>query len=59
MAVKPFLLALLLAGCASPRYLTQAEDASLRETCEKDGCTLVPTPLWDEIKAILKGGTRI
>lgn len=42
-----------LTGCASERYLTAEEDANMRKACEKVGCTIIPTPLWDQVKKIL------
>jgi hypothetical protein len=47
------LLCLLLAGCASERYLSAEEDADMRKACETHGCTIVPTPLWDQLKRAL------
>lgn len=47
-------LGLFLPGC-SGRYLTEEQDAELREVCEKQGgCTMLPTPVWREIREILR-----
>lgn len=59
------LLALALAaGCAQPaqRYLTEAQDAEMRATCEPAGCNIVPRPLWVQIEQLLRrtlGGAGI
>lgn len=50
--------AALLQGCASDRYLTEEQDAELRKVCEAQGCTMVPTPLWQQIEAWLKAMSR-
>lgn len=47
------LLCLLLSGCASDRYLTPAEDETMRKNCEPMGCTIIPTPLWEQVKKLL------
>ncbi len=46
-------LGIFLPGC-STRYLTEEQDFDLRESCEKQGCTVVPTPLWNDIREILR-----
>lgn len=47
-------LGLFLPGC-STRYLTEEQDAQLREVCERQGgCTVLPTPTWNEIRDILR-----
>lgn len=43
------LIAALLFGCAAPRYMTEEQDRKFKETCEKDGCAVIPLPLLDEI----------
>lgn len=58
--MKPILLALLLAGCAAPRYLTPEQDAQLKADCQPvGGCIYMPEMLWRKIEAVLKGGTAI
>jgi hypothetical protein len=47
------LLCLMLTGCASDRYLSEQEDADMRKACEAQGCTIVPTPLWEQLKRAL------
>ena len=49
------LFAWLLCSCASPpeRYLTEAEDAEMRTKCEKTNCVVIPTPMWEQIKAFV------
>lgn len=47
--MKALLILLLLTGCASDRYLTEAEDAKMRETCEAAGCVTVPLPLMEQL----------
>jgi hypothetical protein len=47
------LLCLALAGCASDRYLSAEEDADMRRACEAQGCTIIPTPLWEQFKRAL------
>jgi len=48
---------LVVSGCATPRFFSDEEDAKARETCEKDGCAIVPIPL---LKMLLNrlNGTR-
>lgn len=58
--MKFLLLAILLTGCAETRYLTKDEDAALRADCQPvGGCVYMPGTVWEQIKAVLKGGTRI
>lgn len=56
-------LIILMPGCASDRYLTEAEDAELRAKCEPHPghCVAVPTPIWRKIEQLLRmmGGTAI
>ena len=52
--MKALLLCLVLAGCATDRYLTEAEDAALREKCEPQGCAAVPIPIWQKIEQLLR-----
>lgn len=48
-------MGLFLPGCASERYLTEEQDAAMREACEKHGgCTVLPAPVWEQIKDILR-----
>lgn len=40
-------LVLLVAGCTTPeRWLTQEEDAALKEKCGEGQCVILPTPLF-------------
>jgi hypothetical protein len=56
----PFWFVLLIAalfscaGCSSNRYLTEEQDAELRAGCEEHGCTIIPNPIWFQIREILK-----
>ena len=43
-----------ITGCATERYMTEEQDAQMRATCEKTGCAVVPAPVWEQIKALLK-----
>ena len=58
--MKTLLLCLLLAGCATPRYLTEEQDKETYEAC-KTGCALVPTDVWNQILLFIKqhSGTGI
>jgi hypothetical protein len=47
-------LAALTTGCAAERYLTDEQDAKMREICSTAGCEVVPTPLWQQIEIILR-----
>lgn len=48
-------LVLGIAGCAEERWLTKEEDAEMRAYCEpQGGCALVPAPIWEQIKRVLK-----
>lgn len=49
LLVVAVLLVAVLFGCAAPRYMTEEQDRKFRETCEKDGCAVIPLPLLDEI----------
>jgi len=40
-------------GCAD-RYLTEEQDAEMRNICETAGCTVIPNPIWFQIRDILK-----
>lgn len=55
-------LVLTVSGCASERFLTEEQDAAMREQC-KEGCRVVPTPVWNQIKEffeqLLKPETRM
>ena len=46
--------AVLTTGCASGRYVTDEQDAELREACEPAGCRVVPAPLWQRIEQLLR-----
>lgn len=45
------LLLVLLGGCAAQpdRYLTQEQDAQMRENCEQDGCVVIPDSVFQEM----------
>ncbi len=51
---------LSLVGCAAPapavkeRYLTEAQDAEMKEKCVA-GCVVLPVPLWKQIVDRLSG----
>jgi hypothetical protein len=45
---------LLITACASPRYLTEKEDADMRKVCEPAGCVTVPAPVWMKIETVLR-----
>lgn len=50
-------MGLFLPGC-SGRYLTEEQDAAMRDACEKHGgCTVLPRPVWEQIKDILRAIT--
>lgn len=38
-----------ISGCASTRYLSEQEDAEMREKCEATGCVAIPVPLYRQI----------
>lgn len=44
-------------GCAqkSTRFLTEEQDAAMREQCEPAGCAVVPIPLMQQIMQRLRG----
>lgn len=46
------------AGCTSTppyeRYMTDEQDAEMRESCEPHGCTVIPNPIWFQMREILK-----
>lgn len=45
-------LALLLGGCATAtpeRYLSQEEDARMRELCAAEGCVVIPDSVFQEM----------
>lgn len=50
------MLALLLSACAAPdeRLLTKEQDAHLREQCAKTDCVIIPVPVWEQIRRVLK-----
>jgi hypothetical protein len=56
--MKALVLVLLLSACASPRYLTEEQDAQMRAVCESDpnGCIAMPASVWLQIERALKGG---
>ena len=41
-------------GCASERYLTEEQDAEMRASCEEHGCTVIPNPIWFQMREALK-----
>ena len=46
-------------GCASSRYLSEEQDAAMREVCENpenDGCAVVTGRVWRAIQKLLSGG---
>lgn len=45
---------IVLGGCASPRYLTEEQDAEIRKVCEPAGCHVMPMPLWREIQQFFR-----
>lgn len=46
---------LSLVGCATEkRYLSQEEDAALREKCGTDGCSVIPKALYQQIIEYIK-----
>jgi hypothetical protein len=50
--MKPLLLCLLLAGCATPpeqRWLTKEEDAELRAKCEGQSCVILPGAVFQQL----------
>ena len=46
-----------LAGCAGERYVSDEQDAALREACEPAGCRVMPLPVWKRIEDILRAIT--
>jgi protein involved in sex pheromone biosynthesis len=44
---------LFLSGCASNRYLSEEQDAQMREACEATGCAVIPGDKWEQIKKLL------
>lgn len=51
--MRVLLLCVLLSGCASDRYLSRDEEDMMRKSCEVHGCTVIPSPLWEQIKRLL------
>lgn len=55
-------LVLTASGCASERFLSEEQDAAMREHCAQ-GCRVVPLPIWNQIKEffeqLLKPETRM
>lgn len=51
-----FLLALIicLPGC-STRYLTEEEDAAIRDACGDAGCAVIPKPVFFQIMQKCQG----
>lgn len=48
-------IGIFLPGCASDRYLTEEQDAAMRDACQRHGgCTVLPRPVWEQIKDILR-----
>jgi hypothetical protein len=47
------LIAFTMVGCASNRYLSEEEDAKMREVCETRGCAVLPGDQWETIKQLL------
>jgi hypothetical protein len=41
-------------GCASERFLTEEQDAEMKASCEEHGCTVIPNPIWFQMREILK-----
>ena len=51
-------IVLILSGCASTRYLSEEEDAKMREICEdkaNGGCAVVPGNVWKSVEKLLGG----
>lgn len=50
---RRFLLLILigwLAACAAPdRYLSTEQDQMMRESCEPEGCVVIPNPDFEEL----------
>lgn len=38
-----------MSGCSTTRYLSEQEDAEMREKCEATGCVAIPVPLYRQI----------
>jgi hypothetical protein len=38
-----------ISGCSTTRYLSEEEDAAMREKCEATGCVAIPVPLYRQI----------
>ena len=55
--MKPaiLILAILLAGCATNRYLTEHQDAELAKACA-EGCMIVPASMFPELIEAMRGG---
>jgi hypothetical protein len=43
-----------LPGCASERFLTEEQDAEMKASCEEHGCTVIPNPIWFQMREALK-----
>ena len=51
-------LILSMFGCASTRYLTEEEDAKMREVCEdkaNGGCAVIPGNVWEFLQKLITG----
>ena len=51
-------LILGISGCASTRYLTEEEDAKMREVCEdkaNGGCAVIPGNVWEFLQKLITG----
>ena len=51
-------LILGISGCASTRYLTEEEDAKMREVCENKengGCAVIPGNVWEFLQKLITG----
>lgn len=55
--MKILLLAVILGltGCATQRFLSAEEDQQMRESCEAQGCTVLPNGVLEQLLNMLEG----
>lgn len=54
--MKTALIALVLAGCATPppaRFISDEQDAEIRDKCQETGCAIIPVPLMQRLLQML------
>lgn len=55
IAFAAIIAPLALTGCASSRYLSEEQDAKMRELCDKPGgCSIIQGEQWQQIEQLLR-----